>query len=73
MSEYEHQCPGCKGKDISFLRIENVGTPKEEAIFFCNFCKERFRISGLRAKYFLPNLVAILKQRYPLKEMAKPP
>lgn len=72
MNGHKYQCPGCKGKDISFLRIEKVGTPKEKAIFFCNLCKKRFRINGLRAEY-LPNLVAILKQGYPLKEIAKPP
>jgi len=61
----EYKCPRCQGNDISFLRLERVGTPKEEAIFFCRFCREQFRIDWLRPEY-LPNLVAILKKRYPL-------
>jgi len=72
MNRHEYQCPYCNGKDISFLKIENIGMPKEEVIFFCNFCKKKFRISGLRAEY-LPNLVAILKEKYPPNEMVKPP
>lgn len=64
MNGREYQCSCCNGKDISFLKIENVGTPKEEAIFFCNFCKEEFRIDSLGPEY-LPNLVAILKGKYP--------
>ncbi len=64
MDGHEYQCPGCYGNDISFLRIEKVGKPEEEAVFFCRFCQEEFRINGLRAEY-LPNLVAILKGKYP--------
>ena len=65
MDKHDYECPVCKGTDISFLRIENVGRgKKEETIFFCRFCDEEFCIKGLRPEY-LPSLVAILKEKYP--------
>jgi hypothetical protein len=72
MNRHEYQCPGCNGKDISFLRIEKVGTDEEKAIFFCHFCQKEFGIVNLRGEY-LPNMVSILKGKYPFREAVKPP
>lgn len=64
MNRDKYYCPGCLEQNISFLKIENVGNPQEEAIFVCNICKKRFGIGSLGPEY-LPNLVAILKKKYP--------
>ena len=64
MGEHDYECPFCEIGPISFLRIENVGNAKERAIFFCHFCDDEFGIKGLMPEY-LPNLVAILKEKYP--------
>lgn len=72
MSGYDYRCPQCQGDDISFLRIENVGAAKEEVIFFCHLCREEFSIKYPRAEY-LPNMVIVLKERYPLKGIETTP
>ena len=72
MSGDKYQCTRCKGNDISFLRIEDIGTAREEVIFFCHSCQKEFSIKYSRAEY-LPNMVALLKERYPLKGIKTTP
>ncbi len=67
MEEYKYGCPWHKHDDISFSKIENVGSAKEEVIFFCHSCKKEFSIKYQRAEY-LPNMVALLKEMYPWPE-----
>jgi hypothetical protein len=65
MDEYSFSCPDCQKDDIYFLKIEMVGQKgRERGIFYCNLCQKKFIVKEIRAGY-LPNLVALLKQRYP--------
>ena len=64
MKEYKYKCIRCKKDNISFLRIEKIGTVQEKAIFFCNFCRKEFSVEGIKAGY-LTGIVDLLKKKYP--------
>ena len=67
MDDYEYSCPGCGTDDISFLKIENVGEKgKEKGLFYCNICQKDFTKNKIKPGY-LPNVVVLLKARYPIK------
>ncbi len=64
METYNYLCPGCGGKDLSFLEI--VG---DTLLFFCNLCKKKF-FTPDQEDEFLPHKVVLLRGRYPEKKEA---
>jgi len=64
---HDYRCPRCKGDDISFSRINNVGRADEEILFYCYPCRQYFGITDPKGGY-LPNAIALLKERYPCQK-----